>query len=421
MKRLKTKYRERAILVVLRVPKKDEWSQEDKLEELKSLAHSCAAKDEAEVVTKRNKPDPAFFIGKGKAEEVALLAEEKKADLVIFNDDLSSAQERNLEKKIGVKVIDRTQLILDIFAQRAQSTEGKIQVELAQLEYLLPRLAGRGQMLSKLGAGIGTRGPGEQKLEIDRRRIQDKIQKLKEKLKKVERRRQDLRDKRRRNAIATIALIGYTNSGKSTLLNTLTGTTQPAKNRLFSTLDPKLSRFKMPNNQTVLISDTVGFLHDLPHHLIESFKATLEEVIEADLLIHIVDASHPLVFEHRDSVYKVLGDLKIMDKPIITALNKIDKVDNLNIIDNLKNKMDNPVAISALYKTNFNELIEKIESEFSDLLTIIKITIPHKQMNLLNAIHTNGQVIKEQYKPEGVYIEARLPVLLAKEIESRML
>lgn len=414
------RYREKAVLVVLNLSNNQAWLKEDLIDELRALAASCGAKDEAEVIARIRKPDPAYFIGKGKAEEIANLIEENDANVVIFNEDLTPAQERNLEKITNVKVIDRTQLILDIFAQRAKSAEGKIQVELAQLEYLLPRLAGRGQMLSGLGAGIGTRGPGEQKLEIDRRRIQERISRLKKDLKKIEKRREVLREKRKKNIIPNVTLIGYTNSGKSTLINALTNANQTVQDKLFSTLDPIVRKLTLPNNQTVLIADTVGFLHNLPHHLIESFKATLEEVVEADILLHVLDVSHPRAFELKQSVYEVLGELKVMDKPIITVLNKIDKVNNQSIIDNFIRKLDNSISISALYKKNLNELTQLIVNQFQNLRTAIKLLIPHDKMNLLDIIHTQGQILKKEYKPEGVYIEVEIPISLAKTLKSSL-
>jgi GTPase len=414
------RYRERAVLVVVDFLKDKGWTKSDLVDELKSLVNSSGARSEASIVARRKKPDPVYFIGKGKAEEVAHLVDEKGADVVVFNEDLSCVQERNLERTTGVKVIDRTQLILDVFAQRAKSTEGKIQVELAQLEYLLPRLSGRGEMLSRLGAGIGTRGPGEQKLEIDRRRIKERISKLKKDLKKIEERRQLTREKRRKSLLPTVALVGYTNSGKSTLINAITGASQSAQNKLFSTLDPKLKRLKLPNNQSILIADTVGFLQNLPHHLIEAFKATLEEVVEADLLLHVLDASHPKVLDLKEAVYEVLGELRAMDKPIITALNKIDKIDDQSIIDNLSKRLDNCICVSALYKKNLDQLIDFIARRFSNLMTAVKILIPHDKMNLVDALHTRGKITKKEYRPAGVYIEAELPVLLAKTLKSSL-
>ncbi|MCK4518843.1 MAG: GTPase HflX [Candidatus Omnitrophica bacterium] len=411
------KYKEKAILAVLDTGKSGNWPAEELMDELKTLTLSCGAEIAGEVTARRDKPDPAYFVGKGKAQEIVLLAAEVEADVVIFNDDLSAAQKGSLERIINGRVIDRTQLILDIFAGRAKSIEGKVQVELAQLQYLLPRLTGKGDELSRLGGGIGTRGPGEQKLEVDRRRIQKRISKLKKDLKKIEKRRQNLRDKRKRNHISTIALVGYTNSGKSTLLNALTASNQITRDKLFSTLDPKVKKLILPNKQSVLIADTVGFLHDLPHHLIESFKATLEEAVEADILLHILDASSPRARELKESVYNVLCELKALDKPIITALNKIDKTASEVMVDSFVKSTDNCVGISALYKENLDELLHIIEQSLAALRTHIKLLIPHQKMSLIDLIYKDGNVIKKEYAPEGVYLEADVSVVLAKKLK----
>ena len=288
---------EKAILVSCRIEGEDRRAVEDAAGELRSLTSSTGGEVVQEVICSRETPTPAYFIGKGKVEEVGKLCWELKPDLVIFGSDLSPTQQRNLEETLKLKVIDRTQLILDIFAQRAKSTEGKYQVELAQLMYLLPRLTGYVDSLSRLGGGIGTRGPGEQKLESDRRRIRKRIAKLQDELSSLQRRRQTMRQKRLDLPLSTIALIGYTNAGKTLLFNRLTQSQEISENRLFSTLDPVARKCVLPNNQRIIFLDTVGFLHKLPHHLIESFRATLEEVVEADLLLHVLDVSHPRVHE----------------------------------------------------------------------------------------------------------------------------
>ena len=411
------KYKEKAVLAVLDTGKSGDWPAEELMGELKALALSCGAEIAGKVIARRDKPDPAYFFGKGKAQETGLLAAEMEADIVIFNEDLSAAQKGSLERIINARVIDRTELILDIFAERAKSIEGKVQVELAQLQYLLPRLAGKGDELSRLGGGIGTRGPGEQKLEVDRRRIQKRISKLKKDLKKIEKRRQNLRDRRKRNHISTIALVGYTNSGKSTLLNALTTSNQIARDKLFSTLDPKVKKLILPNKQSVLIADTVGFLHNLPHHLIESFKATLEEAIEADILLHILDASSPRAKELKESVYNVLGELKVLDKPIITVLNKIDKAASKGMVDSFIKSRDNCVRVSALYKENLDELLHIIEQSLAGLRTYIKLLIPHQKMSLIDLIYKDGKVIKKEYGPKGVYLEADVSVVLAEKLK----
>jgi len=414
---LKVNSKEKAILVVLDAKVSNNWDAESLMQELKVLTFSCKAEVVGEITAKRAAPDGAYFVGKGKVGDVAAAVDELGADVVIFNESLSHAQVANLEKKISCRVIDRTQLILDIFAMRAKSTEGKIQVELAQLQYLLPRLAGKGQALSRLGGGIGTRGPGEQKLEVDRRRIQKKIASLKKDLKKVDKRRANRRERRKRKGMPVVALVGYTNSGKSTLLNSMTDSLQLAENRLFSTLDPKVNFLQLPNNQKVLLSDTVGFLHDLPHQLIESFKATLEEVVEADILIHVLDISNPKADELKKSVYNVLGELKALDKPIITALNKIDKIEKDGNLQSQLRRYKNSVAISALKKINLQDLSNLIQDNLSSSRTLIKKLIPHSQMRLISTIRRQGRVFKEKYGLKGVYIEAEVPTILASKLE----
>lgn len=319
---------ERALLVTVDFHEKNDlWSPEEKASELKELALSSGSEVAHEIIARRDKPMPNYYIGSGKAIEISELCQEKNINTVIFNNDLSGTQQKNLEELMNLKTIDRTQLILDIFARRARSNEGKIQVELAQLLYLLPRLTGKGILLSRLGGGIGTRGPGEMKLEVDRRRIKDRITKLKDELDRLKLQRSTRRKQRDKFSLLTVAIIGYTNSGKSTLLNALTDANIYTQDKLFSTLDPTIRALILPNNQQVLLADTVGFLNDLPHHLIEAFQATLEEVINADILLHLLDISHPKSKAMENAVYDVLRELKVTEKPIITVLNKIDMID----------------------------------------------------------------------------------------------
>lgn len=385
---------------------KDTWKLDDINFELKELVKSAGLSVAGSVECFKDRPTAGYYIGTGKTEEIGAICADKGADVVIFGNDLSSTQQQNLEDIIGVKVIDRTQLILDIFAHRAHSMEGKVQVELAQLQYLLPRLKGKGIMLSRLGGGIGTRGPGEQKLEMDRRKIRNKISKLKDELKKIHLRREGLRRKRHESEIANISLIGYTNAGKSTLLNALTHSDVIAEDRLFSTLDPTARRFVLPNNQKVVFVDTVGFLHNLPHHLIEAFKATLEEVIEADILIHILDASSPMISELNEAVHEVLEELEAHDKPIIIALNKIDKIEDKSAIERLTKNFENAIAISALNKENLEELVERISMMLFASLVYVKALIPQSEGKLLSQIYKEASIIRKEFRPEGVYIEA---------------
>lgn len=408
---------ERALLVTVDFGRRDGWEAEESSRELAELATSSRCTVVDEVICRRDKPTAPYFIGKGKAEEVSSLAKEKEIEVVIFNDDLSGTQQRNLEEIIGIKAIDRTQLILDIFAQHARSIEGKLQVELAQLEYLIPRLTGKGIFLSRLGGGIGTRGPGEEKLEIDRRRIKYRIGKLKRDLENLHLRRSSLRYQRKEAALPTIALVGYTNVGKSTLLNALTGADQFVEDKLFSTLDPVARKFILPNSQKVLFLDTVGFLHRLPHHLIEAFKATLEEVVGADMLIHVLDISHPMAYQQSEAVYKVLSEIGVKAKPIITALNKIDVVENPSLIERFLKDFDNSVAISALKSKGLGELIDKITTMLSDLMADIAMVIPHHHMKLVSLIYNEGRVRKRRDRSDGIYIEAQVPVRVKRLLE----
>ena len=314
-----------------------------------------------DVIAPHLQPNASILIGSGKLEEVAERARELKADVVIFNQELSPAQQRNIEEAVDVKTIDRTQLILDIFAQRAKSQEGKVQVELAQLRYLLPRLVGKGIELSRLGGGIGTRGPGEQKLEIDRRRIRQRISRLQGELKQLDRRREATRQRRKEAHVPVVAMVGYTNAGKTTLLNRLTGETSLAEQRMFTTLDPLARRLRLPSGRGVVLTDTVGFLHRLPHHLIEAFQATLEETRDAALILHVIDASHPLAMEHAQAVAEVLKILEITQQPV-TVLNKMDLLTAPAAAPIFGEAFPIPVEISALRGQGIEKLLAVIES-----------------------------------------------------------
>ena len=402
---------EKAVLVTVDLKKEKAWPIEYRASELKELARSCGASAEGEVLCRREKPTPDLFIGKGKFEELVSLCGRKRIDLVIFNNDLTPTQLRNLEKGLGdIKVIDRTQLILDIFSLHAKSMEGKIQVELAQLEYLLPRLTGRGIQLSRLGGGIGTRGPGEKILEYDRRRIRQRISKVKGELTDLEKRRQALRKRRKDAMLTTIAIVGYTNAGKTTLLNRLTNSKKLTADKLFSTLDPVGRTYVLPNNLKVLFHDTVGFLYNLPHHLIESFKATLEEVKDADLLIHVLDSSNTEIHELDGAVYSVLKELNAENKTIINVLNKIDRVSDINYLRRLNRDFRNSVLVSALNGQGIELLIDKITDLLSGLVTEIKIELPNTRMDMVNLIYEHGKVAKREDRPDSVYIEAIIPL-----------
>lgn len=408
---------ERALLVTIKLEsQKDNWSLEDSALELEELACTSGAEAVDNISCVRDKPTPNFFIGKGKTEEIAAICQEEAIDTVIFSQHLSGTKQRNLEEIIDKKTIDRTQLILDIFARHARSPEGKMQVELAQLQYLMPRLVGKGIMLSRLGGGIGTRGPGEQKLEVDRRRIRKRIDKLKDDLRRLSLHRLTMRKKRIEKALPTVALVGYTNAGKSTLLNALTNAGQAVSEGLFTTLDPLFKSLQLPNGENIVISDTVGFLNNLPHHLIEAFKATLEEVVEADLLIHVLDVAHPRVYEHNKAVFEVLEELEAQGKPMITALNKIDLLDDKMWLEKLKRDFANPVAISAKLRQNLDLLLEKIQENFAARMVKLEIIIPHTRMDLVDLFYREGKVEHISYIQKGIKIKLNLPKVLSQKL-----
>jgi GTP-binding protein HflX len=408
---------ERALLITVDLKRDSSFNPEMAKEELKQLSITANLEIVEEVVCHRDKIDSGFFIGSGKVEEITNLLKEEGINVVIFNNDLSSTQQRNLEDAWQVKTIDRTQLILDIFAKHAQSQEGKLQVELAQLEYLLPRLTGKGIMLSRLGGGVGTRGPGEQKLEADRRRIREHIVRVKDQLKDVRTHRQNLRKKRTNEAIPVIALVGYTNAGKSTLLNALTNAGQIVRESLFTTLDPLSRVHKLKNNQKVIFSDTVGFLERLPHGLIEAFKATLEEVKQAHLLIHCLDISHPQYEERAKAVNIVLNELGVEDKPMITALNKIDKLTDRTWLERLKRDFKNSVAISAKLSQGLPDLedliIDALRGEFKSL----RLSLPLDKIKLVDLIYQQGKVKEIKYTQESIEIDADLPINLGEVLK----
>ncbi|MBU0683844.1 MAG: GTPase HflX, partial [Candidatus Omnitrophica bacterium] len=403
---LTSEKRERAILVTVVCEGRVSWKGSAKEHELKRLAESCGVEIVDSTICRRKTLTADFFIGSGKVEEIAIRGTELNADVIIFSDDLSPSQQKNLENVTKTKTIDRTQLILDIFARRATSNEGKVQVELAQLVYLLPRLSGRGIELSRLGGGIGTRGPGEQKLEVDRRRIRERIGKLKKLLKNISRQREIRRKQRAKFSLLTAALCGYTNSGKSTFFNAVTTAHVTAKNQLFSTLDPIARKMSLSNNQTIIISDTVGFLHDLPHHLIESFKATLEEVVHADILFHVVDMSDPSIEEQKTAVFKVLEEIGVKDKPIFTILNKADKVSDKLDQKRIARNFSNPLIVSALKKTGLSQFEDRLVQFMNKEMEDIELVIPHKQYALKKIIAENGVVKSEEYREDGVFITA---------------
>jgi GTP-binding protein HflX len=374
--------------------------------ELKELAQAAGAKVVASVIQNRESRDVAFYIGKGKVEELSLLVQTNEADLVIFDEEISPSQQRNLEEALGVKIIDRTGLILDIFAQRARSREGKIQVELAQLEYNLPRLHGLGQVLSRLGGGIGTRGPGETKLETDRRHIRRKISTLKEQLKEIKKQRSLLRVERKRNRVPVAALVGYTNSGKSTLLNTLCGSDVYVENQLFATLDTTTRQLLLDDNDMILVTDTVGFIRKLPHHLLDAFKSTLEEAVFADVLVLVVDSSDPYAEDHIRIVDGILGELGAGQKPSIIALNKVDKTDADN---RARITSDRPVIeISAKTGFGLDKLKQCLKEMLLEVRVKVKLAIPFQDGWVLPWLYENGKVLSVEYDENNSLVEAEL-------------
>ncbi|HEX4086535.1 MAG TPA: GTPase HflX [Chthoniobacteraceae bacterium] len=408
--------REKAILVGLERDGVDKWELKESLEELAELAFSAGAEVVGTVTQKLEQPTAPFYIGKGKAEHVAEQCAREKITSVIFDDELSPAQGRNLEKLTSRKVLDRTQLILDIFAQRARSREGRLQIELAQLQYLLPRLTGMWTHLSRQSGGIGTRGPGETQLEVDRRRVQERIAKLERDLGDVRKHRSIQREGRRRHHWPVAALVGYTNAGKSTLLNLLTGADVLAADKLFATLDPTTRQFMLPNHQKVLLTDTVGFIRKLPHTVIESFKATLEEVHEADLLIHVVDLSHPNFQEQIQAVLTVIRELDADGKQMLTVFNKIDALPSPEAVEAQVRRTPNSVAISAQTGEGLPQLLAELETQLSAWRLRAAYRIPARESALIAEIHRVGHVLELRYDGEDVFIRAHVPPHLQNKL-----
>jgi GTP-binding protein HflX len=391
---------------------------EESLAEFRELVSSAGAIVVAEVMQRRSRPDPATLIGSGKVEEIAGVAASTEADLVLFDHDLSPTQLRNLEAALPCRVLDRTQLILDIFARHARTREGQLQVELAQLEYMLPRLAGRGKSMSQLGGGIGTRGPGETQLETDRRRIQSRLVHLKGELDAVRRVRKQQRQRREAVPVPTVALVGYTNAGKSTLFNYLTGAGVLASSRMFATLDPKLRAIELPSRRKVLLSDTVGFIRNLPHTLVTSFRATLEEVAQAEVLLHVRDASSTYGEEQKSQVEKVLGELDSLDKPRIEVMNKIDLLDKqerdgLLARSQSQSGPSGEVAVSAFTGEGMHALLKAIDRALhSDPLIEAELRVPQNEGGVLAAIEAGMVVHSREYEGNLVRLAVSGPASL---------
>ncbi len=386
---------------------------EQSLDELQELAETAGAETVGRLIQKRETVHPGTYIGKGKVEELKNLIRERGADAVVCDDELSPAQITNLTEELEVKVIDRTVMILDIFAAHANTSEGKLQVELAQLRYRSSRLAGLGKSLSRLGGGIGTRGPGEKKLEMDRRLVRERISMLNGQLKELVQSRDTMRRQRSRNHMPTVAIVGYTNAGKSTLLNTLTKAKVLEEDKLFATLDPTTRELEMPDGQKILLTDTVGFISKLPHPLIQAFRSTLEEAKYSDLILHVVDASNPQCDKQMTVVYDTLRELGIGDKPVLTAFNKMDKLvagaaDGLNDL-----RCDDFVWISAKEGTGLEAMIQKADRLLNSGFVLLETVIPYGQAAKVQQIRQYGKLETEEYRENGIYIRASVPPFLA--------
>ncbi|HJQ73293.1 MAG TPA: GTPase HflX [Gaiellaceae bacterium] len=408
--------RERAVLVGTERPRLVIGANES-LAELRRLAETAGVTVAGETIQSLRRIHPATFVGVGKVDQIRALAEETDGDVVIFDDPLSPAQQRNIEKRVERKVIDRSALILDIFAQRARSLEGKMQVELAQLGYLLPRLTRQWTHLSRLGGGVGTRGPGETQLEVDRRRIRERIAQLRRRLTDVERTRGLHRHERAAVPFPTVALVGYTNSGKSTLMNRLTRAGVVVEDKLFATLDPTVRRVRLPEGLTVLLADTVGFIHKLPHQLVEAFKSTLEEVRSADLLVHVVDVSHPTWPEQVQVVDTVLREIEAGGRPVLLALNKTDLLANGAAPPGAPAEA---LSISARTGRGIDALLAAMDAHFTRGLERVRCALPSARGDLLAWLRRAGRVVEEYYRDGVVTVTALVPPKVAGQLRKQL-
>lgn len=382
------------------------YDAEVSMDELEELARTAGAVVAAKIIQKRDKPDTATYVGSGRLEEIKDFTEANDVDLLIFDGELTPSQQRNIEDETDVRVIDRTTLILDIFAARARSNEGKIQVELAQLKYSLPRLGGKGTQMSRLGGGIGTRGPGESKLESDRRHIRRRIQSLQEELVQIAKRRENLRTRREKDGVETVAIVGYTNAGKSTLMNTLTNAGVLAENKLFATLDPTSRALTLPDGRTVMLIDTVGLVRRLPHQLVDAFRSTLEEAANATVILNICDASDEHCTEHLNVTMNLLAALGCADKPIISVLNKCDLCGGSFVLP----AQGEFVMISAKTGEGLGNLLAKIQLSLPLTRKKAELLIPYSDGGLVNYIREEGVMLKEDYRPDGIYVKAVVDV-----------
>jgi len=405
------------LLAALRLPKQRRFEVEESLDELGRLAESAGAEVVGRVTQERAAPTPKLYFGKGKVDELKTSSERQAANLVISDDSLSPIQERNLGGSLGLKVIDRTALILDIFAQRARTMEGKLQVELAQLSYLLPRLVGQWKHLERLGGGIGTRGPGETQLESDRRMIRHRIQKIRGDLNRVRTHRRLLRDRRKASGLPVAALVGYTNAGKTTLLNQLTGAGHMAADQLFVTLDPTARLVSRAGHAPFILTDTVGFIRKLPHQLIAAFKATLEELEEADVLVHVVDASHPGLEEQMAAVESLLTELELTGRPSIVALNKVDRLDADVALEVLVDRFDG-VAISARTGAGVDRLLDRVAQTLGPRVERVTLRIPYRDGTALAHCYGRGRVLARSDDADGIRLEVELAPRLLGPVEA---
>jgi GTP-binding protein HflX len=403
-----------------KAPRIPEFSAEESLDELRSLATSAGAQIAGEFLQHRDKPDPATLIGKGKLEEIAGAAASVSADLLLFDHDLTASQQRNIEKVVNTRVIDRTQLILDIFAKHARTREGQLQVELAQLEYMLPRLGGRGIEMSQLGGGIGTRGPGETQLETDRRKIYRRVRHVKQQIESVRRIRTQQRQRRESVPVALIALVGYTNAGKSTLFNALTQAAVLESPKMFATLDPTIRGITLPSRRQVLLSDTVGFIRNLPHTLVSAFRATLEEVQRAELILQVSDASSPLSAEQDAQVEKVLKELEAEKKPRLRVMNKIDLLPPRQR-DSLRDDAAT-VHLSAAKGIGMSTLLDRIDQMLQgDALSRIHLRVPQKEGKTLALLEARARIYSRKYKDGSVELEVEAPESVVRRVREWVL
>ena len=407
MSLIERSFREKIVLVGVTFPHSSDEETEAHLDELALLVDTAGADEAARVVQRRDHPDPATFVGKGKAEELRELSETVDADTVVFDDELSPAQSRNLEKILGRTAIDRTAVILDIFAQNARTQEGKAQVELAQIEYRLPRLRGRGTQLSRLAGGIGTRGPGETQLEVDRRRLVRRKNRLESDLRRLTAQRRLQRKARRRSRLAAVSLVGYTNAGKSTLLNRLTDAGVLVEDRLFATLDPRTRRLDLPGGEAVLLSDTVGFVRKLPHQLVEAFRSTLEVVTESDLLVHLVDSSSPDPESQIEAVRSVLGEIGAGSVPELLAFNKSDAVPETTMA-RLVARHPGSVSLSALTGEGLPGFLEAVGDRLRAAAQVVELVIPYDRGDVLAAVHREGEVLTEEHDESAAHVRVRV-------------